>query len=135
MKKKQGRPEELLQIKIVAFLRDLRAWTGDLTFTHVPFELLRTSVLRRIYWTLGCEAGVPDLMIFLKGGTTIFIELKAGRRKRTDKQKEWMDNIERLGFPAYTVNADTAKEGIDKVVNILRHHGLNIEHLTSRGMK
>jgi sulfur relay (sulfurtransferase) complex TusBCD TusD component (DsrE family) len=45
----------------------------------------------------GVRAGVADL-VFLYNETATFIELKVGKNKQTDSQKEWQELVESHGF-------------------------------------
>lgn len=69
----------------------------------------------------GVKAGVPDLMIpIAKGGYHgLFIEMKVGRNKPTDKQKEWLERLSRNGYKAVVCyGADAAIDTIDKYMGI-----------------
>lgn len=69
----------------------------------------------------GVKAGVPDLFLpAAKGGFNgLFIELKYGKNKATDKQKEW---INELGFQGYyakiCVGFEEAKNTILEYINL-----------------
>ena len=48
----------------------------------------------------GVKAGVPDLFLPVakKGYNGLFIEMKYGRNKLTEKQKEWIINLNLQGY-------------------------------------
>lgn len=115
-KKPPERKEEIHVLRpLVKVLYDLESYTKALTFFHIPNELLRRSVMKRIFYHLGVRAGVPDLVILLRGnqqgasggvlpaglhgaaggggvsvndgsqGKAIFIELKYGKPGKGEK--------------------------------------------------
>ena len=53
---------------------------------------------------LGLIAGVSDLILLSPSGA-VFIELKAGKNKQTDVQKEWQAKVEAYGYPYVVVNS------------------------------
>ena len=126
-KKKRDTPEEVLQKHQVSMLRQIRSYTGLLTFTHVPNELQRDQNIRKIYWHLGCESGVPDLILFLKGGKTIFIENKWDTNKISDgsNQDVWCRTACALGFDVYEVRVNDVAVGVEAVRQILKVHGID----------
>lgn len=123
-KKRRQNPEELMQRQQVKFLREIRAYTGQLTFCHVPLELQRDSGIRKIYWHLGCEAGVPDLIIFLSRGRTLFVENKIGTNDLSDKQKEWAEFATNLGHYVYKIKVKEPHEGVLALQEILESHDI-----------
>ena len=46
----------------------------------------------------GVKAGVADLVILLKGGKTVFVELKMPRNSQQDTQKNFEARLNKLGF-------------------------------------
>jgi len=126
-KKKRETHEEKLQKNQIKVLRQIRSYTGKLTFTHVPNELQRSSNVRKIYWHLGCESGVPDLILFLYGGKTIFIENKWGpnKIKDGDNQDLWCCTARLLGFDVYEIRVSDIASGVNALLEILRVHGID----------
>lgn len=64
----------------------------------------------------GVRAGVPDLMLPVskRGCNGLFIELKVGRNKPTEKQLEWLDTLNANGYKAVVcVGFDKARETLD----------------------
>jgi hypothetical protein len=69
----------------------------------------------------GVKAGVPDLCLPVpKGGYNgLFIELKYGKNKATDKQKEWIKELNTQGYYATVCTGfEEAKEVIEKYICI-----------------
>jgi hypothetical protein len=60
---------------------------GLLAFCHVPNGFGRTPAEAGIAKALGQRAGVPDLLVWLPGGWSFDIELKAGKRPLSPAQK------------------------------------------------
>ena len=76
-KKPMVRHEEThVQRPIVRLLAQIEGYTRQLTFAHIPNQLLRRPDLRKIFHGLGVRSGVPDLIIPIGGGRTIWCELK-----------------------------------------------------------
>ena len=49
----------------------------------------------------------------------MFIEMKVGRNKPTDKQKEWLERLSRNGYKAVVCyGADAAIDTIDKYMGL-----------------
>lgn len=61
--------------------------------------------------------GVPDRMVCLPGGKTIFVELKAPGKKPTVLQERQHDVLRRLGYMVLVVDS---KERADYAVSICR---------------
>lgn len=130
-RKKRVMHEEVVQRAIISFLRSLRKMGIPIQFVHPANELMRTSTLRKIYWYLGVEAGVPDLIIFLRGGKTIFIELKVAPNGLSEDQMKWENNLCDMGFEHHIVTApNSSMQGkaiaVHAVAEILNKHGLKV---------
>lgn len=58
----------------------------------------------------GVLAGVSDLIVIAQN-KVLFIEMKHGKGKQTDKQKDFQNKVENLGFNYYVCNSfDTFKD-------------------------
>lgn len=68
----------------------------------------------------GCKAGVPD-MHFLHNGRLLCVELKAGRTRVSDTQKDMHD---RIRFCGGTVQACRS---LDEVVTFLTEQGVRLK--------
>ena len=62
-------------------------------------------------------AGWPDLMVFLKGGKTVFIEMKTKRGKLGERQAYWLNELKDLGFT--TAVCRSAEEAMEVINNEL----------------
>ena len=60
------------------------------------------------------RTGVSDIIIFLKGGRTIFIEAKTSKGKMSPGQITFRETIEKLGYAYHVVRS------VDDVINILK---------------
>lgn len=130
-KKKRQTPEEDIQKICIKFLRNLRKHGVPLQFVHPANELLRTSNMKLLYWALGVEGGVPDLIIFLSGGRTIFIELKIKTKKLDGNQLDWEIALKKLGFKHYLLSVPDATipsriDAQNQLAQILIENGLNV---------
>lgn len=131
MPKKHDTPEERVQKRVVIFLRNLRKSGVKIQFVHPANELMRTSTMKMLYWHLGVEGGVPDLIIFLEGGRTIFIELKVGKNKLSENQVGWQKSLTDMGFEHHVItakngNLDEQIRAMHAVGDILRQAGLKV---------
>ena len=60
------------------------------------------------------NAGVPDRLVLLPGGRTIFVEMKAPGKKPTTLQLSQIRKIKNLGHTAIVIDS---KEGVDKFIS------------------
>lgn len=89
------RLEDQLQVSVATYL-DLRG----LTWCHVPNEGKRSVVTGSQNKRKGLKAGVPDVLIFNPHGEYrgLAIELKVGKNKQTDTQKQWQIKLINCGW-------------------------------------
>lgn len=124
-KVKRRRPEEThVQRPIVKILAKIEAWTGSLTYFHVPNQLLRTAKMRKIYGGLGVRAGVPDLPIVLSGGRTLWLELKYNGNGTSDAQDGFLDRLRALGHIVEVIDATDAHDAQEQFFAVLANHGM-----------
>lgn len=119
------RPEEGLQRAVMRHLFFLERYTKNIMSFHPANELLRDENIRKIYAGLGVRSGVPDIVIMLAGGKTVFIELKAGKAGATEKQQEFALGLTTLGFPCYLVAAMNPDDAVNQVNAILLENGFH----------
>lgn len=69
---------------------------------HIPNGGSRNKIEAANLKRQGVKAGVPDicLPVARSGFHGLYIELKAGRNKATEKQQEWLTALEREGYQA-----------------------------------
>lgn len=67
---------------------------------HIPNGGKRDKATAAAMKRQGVKAGVPDLCLPVpRGGRHgLYIELKAGKNRPTEKQKEWMEFLRRQGY-------------------------------------
>lgn len=116
--------ETVVQRPLVRILEKIEGYTGLLTFFHVPNQLLRRKDLRKIFHGLGVRSGVPDLVIPLTGGRTLFIELKFGNNDTTETQDKYIQNLRRLGHLVEVIAAKDSMDAQNQLFDILAKHGL-----------
>jgi hypothetical protein len=61
-------------------------------------------------------AGVPDRIILLPGGQSVFVEMKSPTGKLSEIQKYRITQFAKLGHTVYVISSN---EGIDALVNFL----------------
>ena len=66
----------------------------------------------------GVKAGVPDLFLPVskKGYNGLFIEMKYGRNKLTEKQKEWIINLNLQGYKTAVCY------GMEEAITVLKEY-------------
>lgn len=109
--------EEALQRAVVQLLalyeqRDL------LAFAHVPNGERRDPVTGGRLKAMGVRAGVPDLLLWIRGGRALGIELKAGLGKISPEQMYWHARVSSLGHRVYVCRS------VDEVEAVLRIEGV-----------
>jgi hypothetical protein len=62
--------------------------------------------------------GMADMMVFLPGGRTLHIELKAEKGKLSSEQAAWRDEIGYLGHTYHVVRT------LDELARILKEYGV-----------
>lgn len=126
-KRKMVRHEEIhVQRPIIEVLKALEAYTKQLTFFHVPNQLLRRQALKMVFAALGVRSGVPDLVICLTGGRVLFVELKYGKNKTSDKQDGFIATLGILGHLVEVIAAEDGPSAIKQLYAILIKHGVKI---------
>jgi len=89
-----------------------------LTYFAVPNGSNKSMTARRKFKAEGLKAGVPDMVILIEGGKTVFIEMKRKTGGTVSKeQKQWLERLRVLGFDAYVCKG--AKEAIEAVQKYL----------------
>lgn len=88
------RPEQQMQRQVFAHIR-ARAFPGVFAFC-VPNGVNSSARIGGIMKSMGVVAGVPDICIIHRA-TSHFLELKAGRNKPTQQQKDVMDMLALAG--------------------------------------
>ena len=63
--------------------------------------VIQLAVLLRWRWhhchdSRRTQSGYPDLHL-VRGGRSLFVELKVGRNRPTKEQQAWLDDLERAG--------------------------------------
>ncbi len=94
-------PEEQTQIALFqwAKLEEPRFPELRLLF-HIPNGGKRTKVEAARFKAAGTKAGVPDLFLPVPRAEYhgLFVELKAGKNRPTEAQREWLTELGRMGY-------------------------------------
>jgi len=56
-------------------------------------------------WASPGNRGVPDRIVILPGGRTVYVELKAPGRPLTPLQRKWKQKLERLGHRHFKIDS------------------------------
>lgn len=123
-KQKKSHAEEIVQRHCADFLYKVEAYTKQIMFNHPANELLRDTFKRVFFTALGLRVGLSDLEIWIRGGKTIFIEIKVGTQKQSENQKTFEKGINDLGFDYYIVRAENGADAIKQIWDILQSHGV-----------
>ncbi len=85
---------------------------------HIPNGGRRNVAEAAHLKRMGVKAGVPDLCIPVPRGRyhSLYVEMKSGRGKPTDKQLEWIDRLNRLGHCAIVCN------GAEQAISDIRRY-------------
>lgn len=91
---------------------------------HIPNGGSRNKIEAANLKKQGVRAGVPDLCIPVsrKGYHGLFIEMKAGRNKATETQKQWIELLNKNGYLATVCN------GAGEAINTIENYFSNEKH-------
>lgn len=118
--------ETTLQQAATAYLRRRQVRSGDLVFAHIPNEGKRNSTQKSRMAREGLVRGAPDLVVWLKGGRVISIELKTASGRMSEFQEEFRDNLASIGHEYYEVRASDPGEIIAKIENLLKSPSVSV---------
>ena len=112
--------ESTLQQAATAYLRRRQATARDLVFAHIPNEGKRNSTASKRLAREGLVRGAPDLVVWMRGGRVISIELKTGAGRMSEFQKEFRDNLATIGHEYFEVRSDDPMDVIAQIENLLK---------------
>lgn len=113
--------EEALQRAVASYL-DVKAKEHGFIWFHCPNSIWTSKSQAGRHKAMGMKAGVPDIIVIMHGGKSIFIELKTATGRLSPAQKEFHTKLNALMAPIYTVFANTANEAVEKTFQILEEH-------------
>lgn len=99
--------EDKLQFLIAQELRK-----RGILFFHVPNGGYRNAREACKLVAMGVLSGVPDLILLLDNAKTIFIELKIGKNKRSEKQNKFHSQISKMGFQSHLIQSNSYEDGL-----------------------
>lgn len=111
------RAEEALQRAVVQLL-ELYEQRDLLAYAHCPNGERRDRATAGRLKAMGVRPGVPDLLVWVRGGRSIGIELKAGNGRLSDVQVLWKSTLASLGHRVYVCWS------VDEVEAVLRLEGV-----------
>ena len=88
---------------------------------HVPNGGSRNKIEAANLKKQGVRAGVPDLCLPVPKGKYhgLYIEMKYGSNKPTQKQNEWITNLKKYGYAVSICwSCEAAVEEIEKYLNL-----------------
>lgn len=90
---------------------------------HVPNGGSRNSLEAANLKRQGVKAGVPDVCLPVARGNShgLYIEMKAGDNKPTEKQKEWLTALEKQGYA--TAVCYSWEDAVFIITNYLKGEG------------
>lgn len=119
------RPEQALQIACMKYLKDLSGVTKNFFAYHVGNGGFRTPVEASILKSMGVTAGVPDIVIHLNGGKSIFVELKAKKGKLSDNQETVHAILKGFGYRVEVITAEHPQDAVNQLNTILIEEGVH----------
>ena len=108
-------PEDILQMQVARFLQIA---APALCWFHPANGGYRNPREAKKLKDMGVKPGVADLALILPDARAAFIELKVGKNRQTDTQKDFQAECERIGAP-YAVC-----RSLDEVETTLRGWGV-----------
>jgi hypothetical protein len=112
-----------VRIAVAKYLDGL-ADLNVLAWSHPPNEAKHAVQYRMKQKRAGMKTGEPDCIIYLKGGQTVFIELKRLNGTLSAEQKNRHGALINLGFVVNTIKAATPAQAVKAVAAFLRMHGV-----------
>ncbi|MBL4766323.1 MAG: VRR-NUC domain-containing protein [Rhodobacteraceae bacterium] len=114
---KTAMAESELQQGVFAALLSLEVHGQNLVVAHIPNEGRRSPRQGMRMRREGLRRGAPDLVVWLRGGKTLNIELKTVRGKLSSSQASFGRGLNSLGGHEYVVVfAAGVKEALDEIL-------------------
>lgn len=111
--------ERDLQAAVWNALKHRERVVGDIWSIHVPNEGKRDPRTGYLLRGQGMRAGAPDIIVWMRGGRNVCIELKAVRGTLSPAQQDFQAAMERLGHEYHVVKAKDCGEAVTRVHDIL----------------
>lgn len=96
--------EARIQAEIVKYLSELRR-KGEIEFFSVPNEAAGNAVRQGQMIAMGLRPGVSDLVVLFSGGKAMFLEVKNEKGVQSERQKQFQETVQRLGFQYFIVRS------------------------------
>ena len=68
-------------------------------------------------------AGMPDLLVWIKGGPCVSIELKQRKGKQRDEQMAFQSELTRVGHPYWIVRS------LDEFIDVLKRYNVALRQI------
>jgi len=118
------RPEQALQIACMKYLKELGEVTKKCFSYHPANGGYRTPVEAAILKSMGVVSGVPDIVIHLHGGKSLFVELKASKGKLTDNQESVHNILKGFGYRVEVITAEHPQDAVNQLNTIMIEEGI-----------
>ena len=94
---------------------------GKLSYFHPVNEGKRNPRTGAHLKRLGMRKGIPDLVVMLTGGQTVFLEVKAPRKDLEPEQAAWFSRLRKAGYTCATVRSvSEAQLVVDRALGMAR---------------
>lgn len=100
------------------------AFPCDIAWAHPPNEGHRNVLFAKKLKRQGVKSGDADAAIYLRGGCTVFAELKAMDGTISGDQMARLATFNGLGFMTYVVAAITPSAAVDAIAAVVRQEAL-----------
>lgn len=125
------RSEATEQVRVINWARAYAADFPELKLLfHIPNGGSRNRLEAQNLKAQGVKAGVPDLFLPVPMGKFhgLFIEMKFGKNKTTEKQDWWLEELKAQGYETdICYGADEAMDTIAGYLGIEKETGRNLE--------
>lgn len=118
MKRPRRKPRDLETPIHVSILQYLEMCVPNSIVAHIPNGGQRSAAAGAFMKRLGTKAGMPDLMLMVAPGRTIFFEMKATNGYASPSQQAMAQRMQMLGFSIALVHS------IDETKNALKALGV-----------
>jgi hypothetical protein len=94
--------EDNIQAQIIRYFR---LYPDRCLAFHVPNGGTRNLIEAVKFKRIGVVAGVADIIVLLRGGRCVFLEVKTPHGRQSQRQKDFERRVNKLGFEYYVVRS------------------------------
>lgn len=111
--------EREIQTAVMNYLAGRERVTRELVAFHVPNGGSRHPREAANLKRQGVRPGVPDIIVALRDGRTLWIELKAKRGRVSPAQEAFGEGLKALGHEYYVIAAETPGHAVTRVAQLI----------------